>query len=138
MEGKKIKGRKRHIVTDIEGHLLYVKVHAANRYDSVVGCEVIKEALERYPSIKGVCGDAGYRKTMEKFVMDVLKRRIDISVRLTSGWAVMAKRWIIERTLVWFNFFRRLSKEYEIRTKYEEAVIMISHSRILLAQLSNP
>ena len=46
MEGKKIKGRKRHIVTDTEGHLLHVKVHAANTHDTVAGCSVFKEALK--------------------------------------------------------------------------------------------
>jgi hypothetical protein len=55
MGEKKIKGRKRHIVTDTQGHLLHVKVHAANTYDSVAGCSVFEEALKEYPTLQGIC-----------------------------------------------------------------------------------
>ena len=58
MGGKKIKGRKRHIVTDTMGHLLHVRVHAANIHDTVAGCHVFEEALKGYPSLAGVCADA--------------------------------------------------------------------------------
>jgi len=75
MGEKKVKGRKRHIVTDTEGHLLHVKVHAANIHDTVAGGDVFKEALAKHPTLKGVCADAGYRKTMEEFVRNVLKRQ---------------------------------------------------------------
>jgi hypothetical protein len=65
-----VKGRKRHIVTDLEGHILQVTVHAVNRYDTVAGCEVFEKAVKKYPSLQGVCADAGYRKTMEMFVIN--------------------------------------------------------------------
>jgi hypothetical protein len=61
MEGKKIKGRKRHIATDTQGHLLYVKVHAANIHDTMVGGQIFEQALAKYPTLKGACFDAGYR-----------------------------------------------------------------------------
>ena len=89
MGGKKVKGRKRHIVTDTQGHLLHVKVHAANIHDTVSGCCVFEEALIKYPTHKGVCADAGC-------------------------WAILAKRWIVERTFAWLGHFRRLSKDFEI------------------------
>src|SRR5688572_15943503 len=57
--GEKIKGCKRHIVTDTQGHLLHVKVHAANIHDTVRGCMVFQEALKKYPTLEGVCADAG-------------------------------------------------------------------------------
>jgi transposase len=135
-EGKKIKGRKRHIVTDTQGHLLHVKVHAANTHDTVAGCQVFKEACDKYPTLKGVCADAGYRKTMEDFVTNVLKRTIDISMRLVKPWAILAKRWVVERTLAWLNPFRRLSKDYEIAVSSSEAYVMIAHSMLLLKRLS--
>lgn len=50
--GKKIKGRKRHIVTDTQGHLLHIKVHAANTHDTVAGGPVLEEALKKYPPFK--------------------------------------------------------------------------------------
>ena len=123
-------------MTDINGHLLHVKVHAANQHDTVAGCDVFKEALEKYPSIKGVCADAGYRKTMVTYVEKTLNRTIEISQKITPGWAVIAKRWVVERTFSWFNSFRRLSKDYEINTNSAEALIMIAHSLTLLKRLT--
>ena len=132
MVGKKIKGRKRHIVTDTQGHLLHVKVHAANIHDTVAGCDVFKAACEKYSSLQGVCADAGYRKTMENFVKDTLKKTIEISARIAPGWAILAKRWIVERTFAWLNHFRRLSKDYEIAVKSAENLVMIAHSMVLI------
>ena len=63
--GKKVKGRKHHIVTDILGLLLFVKAHAANIHDTIAGGEVLHGALLKYPSLIAACGDAGYRKTFE-------------------------------------------------------------------------
>ena len=128
MGGKKVKGRKRHIVTDTQGHLLHVKVHAANIHDTVSGCSVFESAINKYPSLLGVCADAGYRKTMEEFVQRVCKRTIEISARITPGWAVLAKRWVVERTFAWLNHFRRLSKDYEIAVKSAENIIKYTNS----------
>ena len=136
MGEKKVKGRKRHIVTDTQGHLFHVKVHAANIHDTVSGCQVFEEALKKYPSLKGVCADAGYRKTMEEFVEKILKKTIEISERITPGWAVLAKRWVVERTFAWLNHFRRLSKDYEIAVQSAETIIMIAHSMTLLKRLA--
>jgi len=136
MEEKKIKGRKRHIVTDTEGHILHVKVHEANTHDTVAGCEVFKEAVVKYPSLKGVCADAGYRKTMEEFVESIMKKTIEISARISKEWAILAKRWIVERTFAWLNHFRRLSKDYEIAVKSAETTVMIAHSMLLLRRVT--
>ena len=61
--GKKVKGHKRHIVVDIPGNLLYVKVHAANLSDTQSACEVLEGAIDKYPSLQAFSGDAGYRGT---------------------------------------------------------------------------
>ena len=60
MGEKKVKGRKRHIVTDIEGHLLHVKVHAANIHDTKAAPQVLNEAKEKEPSLEGFSADEGY------------------------------------------------------------------------------
>lgn len=135
MVGKKIKGRKRHLVTDTQGHLLHIKVHAANTHDTVAGCSVFEEAVQKYPSLEGVCADAGYRKTMEEFVKNILKKTMEISERITPGWAILAKRWIVERTFAWLNHFRRLSKDYEIAVSAAENTVIIAHSMLLLKRL---
>lgn len=136
MGEKKIKGRKCHIVTDTQGHLIHVKVHAANIHDTVSGCHVLEEALKKYVSLKGVCTDAGYRKTMENYVQKFLKKTSEISQRITQGWAVLAKRWVVKRTFSWLNHFRRLSKDYEIAVASAENIVMISHSMLLLKRLT--
>jgi len=133
--GKKIKGHKRHIVTDTQGYLLHVRVHAANIHDTVAGCRVFKEALDKYPTLQGVCADGGYRKTLEEFVQKVLGKTIEIAKRITFGWVILAKRWVVERTFAWLNHFRRLSKDYEIKIRSAENVIMVAHSRLLLKRL---
>lgn len=134
--GKKVKGRKRHIVTDTQGHLLHVEVHAANTHDTTAGGSVFQKALEEYPTLQGVCADAGYRGTTVEFVSSVLNKTIEISKRITSEWAVLAKRWVVERTFAWLNGFRRLSKDYEITLSAAESYIMIAHSMILLRRFA--
>jgi len=65
----------------------------------------------------------------------VLKKTIEISERITPGWAVLAKRWVVERTFAWLNHFRRLSKDYEIAVVTVESMVMIAHSMVLLNRL---
>ncbi len=136
MGEKKVKGRKRHIITDTQGHLLHVKVHAANIHDTVGGCGVFEEAIKKYPSIEGVCADAGYKKTMEEFVRNQMKKTIEISERIKPGWAILAKRWVVERTFAWLGHFRRLSKDYEISIKKAEGNVIVAHSMLLLKRVA--
>jgi putative transposase len=136
MGEKKVKGRKRHIVTDTQGHLLYVKVHAANVHDTIAGCEVFEAAQDRYPSLQGVCADAGYRGTFVDYVKLALDSLVEVVERLGDGWTVLPKRWIVERTLAWLNGFRRLSKDYEITTLSAESYVQLAHCRVLLKQLT--
>ena len=124
-------------MTDTQGHLLHVKVHAANIHDTVSGQVVFYEACKKYPTIRGVCADAGYRKTMEKFVKQVMKKVIDISSRISNEWYVLPKRWIVERTFAWLNHYRRLSKDFEISVSSAENYVMIAHSMLLIKRLGN-
>ncbi|GAJ46705.1 hypothetical protein HE1_01044 [Holospora elegans E1] len=81
---------------------------------TAAGCKVFDKAGIKYPALKGVRADAGYRKKFEEFVQNMLKKSVELSTRITPGWAILAKRWGVERTFVWLNHFRRLAKEYEI------------------------
>ena len=114
------------------GHLLTVTVHAAYIHDTVAGGGVFKKALEKYPTIKGVCADAGYRKTFETAIAE-LGLTVDISERIKSaGWLILPKRWRIERTFAWMNGSRRLSKDYEIRSSSAASMVIISHISTIL------
>ena len=134
--GKRIKGRKRHIVTDTQGHLLHVEVHAANTHDTIAGGSAFRSALEKYPTLQGVCVDAGYRGTTVEFVRSVLNKTIVVSKRITAGWAVLAKRWVVERTFAWLNGFRRLAKDFEMTASSAASYVIIAHSMMLLKRFA--
>jgi putative transposase len=119
-------------VTDTQGHLLHVDVHPANASDTVEGCEVFEAALRFYPSLEGVCGDAGYRGTFVNYVKNVLHKTVDIVEKLPEGWRILPKRWVVERTLGWLNTCRRLSKDVEITVDSAQAMVRLAHSRLLL------
>jgi Transposase and inactivated derivatives len=106
--GKKIKGRKRHIVVDTLGNLLHVTVHAANESDTKAGCEVLERAAENYPSIEAFSGDAGYCGTMVDFVKDYLHLTLHISKKIKDTFVVLPMRWRVERTFAWLSHFGRL------------------------------
>lgn len=130
--GKKVKGRKQHIVTDTQSHLLAVKAHAANIPDGKGGGDVARRALAKYPSIKGFCGDAAYRKTFEE-EMAALGLTVEIVERIhNAGWMILPMRWRVERTFAWMGGSRRLSKDYEILPCTVESMVYISHAATLL------
>ena len=114
------------------GNLLAVVVHAANIHDTKSGILAAGKAFEKYPSIQRFCGDAGYRKTFEQDIARELGLGVNMSVRIKSGWEVLPKRWIVERSLAWLNNSRRLSKDYEVSVRSSQAVCLIAAFRTLL------
>ena len=138
---KKVKGRKRHVLTDTLGLVLFVLVTAANLDDR----EGLRRILARW-FIKGLCRirklwvDAGYvSEALWEWVRG-LKRthKIDLEVvgRQGKGFQVVPKRWVVERTFAWFLGYRRLSKDYEVLTRNSEAMIQISMIVILVRRLA--
>ena len=111
--------------------MLHIKVHAANLSDTKEGVMVMQAAYDKYPSLEGVCGDAGYQGTFVEEVEN-LGLRVDIVERLGTTWELLPKRWRVERTFAWMGNSRRLSKDYEISTESAEAMAMISHIATLL------
>jgi putative transposase len=135
-EEKKIKGRKRHIATDTQGRLLHIKVHAANIHDTKGGGSVCDRTKERFPSIKGFSADEGYRGTARAHVEQTMGLKMEISKKIKNEWAILAKRWVVERTFAWANNFRRLSKDFEILTGSAENFFRISMVQIMLDKLT--
>jgi transposase len=80
----------------------------------------------------GICVDYAYHKYFKNIVEEFYNIKVDISKRLDSTFKVMPKRWKVERTLSWFNNSRRLSKDYEIKTFYQENICIISNLSTLL------
>ncbi len=137
MVEKKIKGRKRHIVVDILGNLLHVKVHAANIHDTKASCNIFTEVSKKYPSIEAYSADAGYCGTAVEHVDNELKLKLHISKRITDEFAVLPKRWIVERTFAWIGNFRRLAKDFEILTERAENFVRIAMMEITLGAIAN-
>ena len=130
--GKKIKGRKRHIVVDTLGNLISIIVHAANIHDTKGGCEVMREAYQKHQTIEAFSGDGGYRKTALEFVENILHLKLYISQKIKDIFAILPKRWIVERTFAWLGNYRRLSKDYEKLLISEENMVRIAMLRITI------
>ena len=121
-------------MVDTLGNLIQIIVHAANQHDTKAGCDVLKAAAEKHPTLDAFSGDAGYRGTSVDFVESVLKLKLHISQRIKDTFAVLPKRWIVERTFAWLGNYRRLSKDYEILTRSAENMVRIAMIHITLAK----
>ena len=125
--GKKIKGRSRQVAVDTQGNIWSVHVHAANTADTVGGCRLADKLFRKVPGTKAICADAGYRGTFVDYVKETWGRPAYISEKIKDGFAVIQKRWIVERTFAWLNGNRRLSKDYEKTTCSSESQILIAN-----------
>ncbi len=134
MGEKKIKGRKRHVATDVLGNMLAVQVHTAQQADMMQGWDVCDRVAEKYESVEAFCGDQGYQGTTVEFVENLLGLRLDITDKPAQGFHVVPKRWIIERTFAWLGGFRRLAKDFEILTCSAENMIRIAMIKITVAK----
>ena len=124
---KKVKGRKRHIVTDTIGIPLGVKVTDANVSDNQVAIELLKEVFSWQITIQLVCDDAGYRGELGDWLYLTHQCQLDIAPPLgQSGFVVVPLRWIVERTFSWFGWFRRLTLDYERSAETAEAMVYIA------------
>ncbi|MCB9420941.1 MAG: IS5 family transposase [Ardenticatenaceae bacterium] len=139
--GKRVKGRKRHIVVDTLGWLLLVLVTPADVQDKPGGKQLLTQLRQRLdlPRLKLVWADGGYggqpfadwvRKTFG-WVWQVVKRSDD-----AKGFHVLPRRWVVERTFGWLNNYRRLSKDYEELPASSESLIYLAMSHIMVRRLA--
>lgn len=136
--GKKIGGRKRHVVVDTMGMILAVVVHSADLQDNDGGCLVLYALREKIKKIKVIFADSAYgRSGLPDFVRSTLGFAIELVKRPkdTIGFLVLPKRWIVERTFGWLGRSRRLSKDYEYNPRTSEAMIHISMIHLMLKRL---
>ncbi len=135
--GKKVKGRKRHVVVDTLGLVWAVVVHSAGINDSRHAPRVLSRLVGLVPRMRKVIADAGYQGTPGGLVWRVFGWLWEIVERdpETKGFVVLKKRWIVERTFGWFEGQRRLSKDYETLPASSEAMIELSMIRLMLNRL---
>lgn len=136
--GKKVKGRKRHIAVDTRGLLLAVVITAANVSDGRAAPELMDRALQNCGTrVRYVCGDCRYNdKVFDQWLACHPRIRLEIISREPdSGFVVLRKRWIVERTFAWLLCYRRLSRDYERTVLSGEAFVKTAAIRLMLRRL---
>jgi transposase len=137
--GKKVKGRKRHIIVDTTGLIVGLVVHAADIQDRDGAPAVLKSILKRWPWLRHVFADGGYagpklRGALQKvgeFTLEIVKRS-----DAAKGFEVLPRRWVVERTFAWLGRCRRLAKDFERTIASAEAWVFIAHIRMLTRRLA--
>lgn len=132
--GKKVKGRKRHILTDTCGFLIFILVHAADIQDRDGAVDVLAAIRTRFPWLRHVFADGGYAGDklrsalvgMGKWTIEIIKRSDK-----AEGFEVLPRRWVVERTFAWLGRCRRLAKDWERSIASSTAWALIASIRML-------
>jgi len=135
--GKKIKGRKRHIVVDTLGHLMSLRVHSAGIQDRRGARSPIALLLRRFERLKVIWADGAYAGALVEWVKDYMALDLQIVEREkgVKGFKVLPRRWIVERTFGWWTFWRRLSKDYEHNPRNSEGMIYLASIALMINRL---
>jgi transposase len=122
--GKKIKGTKRHVATDVLGLLLVVLVTAASVQDTAGGRTVVERVAALHPTVKTAWVDSGYKQSV---IDRGTQHGIDVQVVTKDpqqrGFKPQRKRWAVERTFGWLMLHRRLARDYETNPQRSRAMI---------------
>ncbi len=137
--GKKIKGRKRHIMTDTLGLLLFAVIHSAGVQDRDGAPEVLKMIRYRFPWLRHVFADGGYAgpklraalKGQGGWTVEIVKRS-----DTAKGFEVLPRRWVVERTFAWLGRCRRLAKDWETSLETSTAWTFIASIKIMTRRLA--
>ncbi|WP_237110756.1 IS5 family transposase [Nonomuraea sp. MG754425] len=124
--GKKVKGQKRHVVVDTLGLLLCVMVTAASVQDRDGAHRVLALLREKFSTVALVWADGGYAGRLVTWAGQVVALAVSIVRRsddLRSGFVVLPRRWVVERTFAWLVGYRRLVRVYERKPEHHEALI---------------
>ncbi len=137
---KKVVGRKRHLLVDTLGLLLLTVVHAASEQDRTAARRVLAPLSSGFHRLRKVWADGGYRGSLGDWLWGLRQRRkvrLELVARTEEHrFAVLPKRWIVERTFAWLSRCRRLSKDYEYLTETSEAMIHVAMIGLMLRRLA--
>ena len=139
--GKKVNGRKRHILVDTIGFVLLVMVLPANIQDR----DGAKQLLAAFFSqktrrrVKHIWADGGYAGTLVAKARKLWRCTVEIVKRSElHTFKVLPRRWVVERTFGWLGRYRRLSRDYERQATTGESMVCLAMIRLMLARLGQP
>ena len=165
--GKKVRGRKRHLLLDTEGLVLKAKVHSAKVPDQDGIKLVLETARDHLPHLSHLWVDAGYRGRGKEWVEKELGLSVEIVYRMPKpppektariwaeewskegwhidwqrllprrGFEVLPRRWVVERTFAWLSQNRRMSKDYERLCSTSESLVYAAMSRLMVRRLTH-
>ena len=140
--GKRVRGRKRHLLVDTNGLLLHRVVHSASVQDRAGARQVLGGIGALFPLLGLVWVDGGYvnrvdagliawAQQTQNLQLVVVPRNADV-----RGFQVLPRRWVVERTFGWLTRCRRLARDYERKTAHAEAMIDVAMIRLMAARLA--
>jgi transposase len=137
--GKKVKGRKRHMITDTNGFIMGAVVHPANIQDRDGACLVLESTRYLYPWMRYVFADGAYAgpklksklKKLGKWIFKIIKRSDRI-----KGFELLPRRWVVERTFSWLLRNRRLAKDVERSIESARIWIFLASVQITLKKIT--
>jgi transposase len=122
--------------------LLCAIVHAADIQDRDGGILLLATLFGLFPFLRKLYADGGYQGPMFQKALKRVLRQIDLQIVKRSnraqGFAVLPKRWIVERTIGWLNRCRRLAKDWKNRNRKALAFLRLASIRLMLRRLCNP
>jgi putative transposase len=137
--GKRIKGRKRHIVTDMQGFVLAAQVHPANIQDPHGAVPLLRQLRQSFPELSHVFADRVYRgEQLRSAIADCGPWTIQIVERApgVKGFQLLPRRWVVERSFAWLGRSRRLAKDFEATIQSATAWLLLANLRLLSRRLA--
>lgn len=134
---KRVNGRKRQFIVDTQGRLWLADVHSANRADGPSATSLVSDLLWQVGErLEKVYGDQAYNgvfaKALAKWDIDFEKASRPESAQ---GFVPIAKRWVVEPTIAWTNYFRRIVKDYEYTVSSSVCWLYLANIQIMLQRI---
>lgn len=133
---KKVNGRKRQFLVDSGGRLWFAHVHAANDPDGISALTFLPDILCMDGRLAKLYGDQAYNgifaKELKKFGLEFQKASKPES---SKGFVPVTKRWVVERTIAWTNFFRRIVKDYELTISSAVSWLYLANIQMMLQRI---
>src|SRR5207344_517400 len=127
--GKLIKGKKRHILVDMQGLLLHAIVHSAGVQDRDGGIWLLATLFGQFPFLAKLFADSAYAGSIFHTALGKVLPNLKTEI---------VRRWIVERTIAWLNRCRRLAKDWENLNRSALAFLKLASIRLMLRKLCNP